>query len=108
MFVCLFVCSISLTSDQLDTELFPDCLSRMLFALCFTLHWQEVYLVPIEPDLYNLYPLKFSGCKCLPLPPNSIFITQLIPANYSVVGVIPLTDMANNAHPWRWYRTYRY
>ena len=31
----LFVCGISLTSGQVITELFPDCLKVMLFALYF-------------------------------------------------------------------------
>ena len=30
--VCLFVCGIHLTSDQLINELFPDCLKVMLFV----------------------------------------------------------------------------
>ena len=32
----LFVCGISLTSGQLNNELFPDCRKVMLFASCFT------------------------------------------------------------------------
>ena len=31
--ICLFVCGISLTSGQLVSELFPDCLKVQLFAL---------------------------------------------------------------------------
>ena len=35
MKVCLFGCGISLTSDQLINELYPDCLKVMLLASCF-------------------------------------------------------------------------
>ena len=34
--VCLFNCGISLTSDQLINELFPDCTRSCFFASCFT------------------------------------------------------------------------
>ena len=53
----LFVCGISLTSGQLITELFPDCLKVMPFASCFTPQgwwsciWDEV-------------PICSSGTQC--------------------------------------------
>ena len=35
MKVCLFGCGISLMSDQLINEVYPDCLKVILFASCF-------------------------------------------------------------------------